>query len=186
MTLPATLSNTMSLSTVSLTGLPKLWMYVGVMYIHVLVFICTYRGTCVCMHVHEDVWWCPLFSPIAPGLTLWESLTIDLGLRWLTGLASQWTAKIYLSLQPTSALGLQMNASSVNVGDRDLNSSPHDCMVGTLPTSQSQPPVWLLSATIFIQTGLTQFVISFFLGEARIPYRNLSAPMRSWIPGFSL
>lgn len=75
MTLPATLSNTVSLSAVSLSGLPKLWMYVGVMHIHVLVFICTYRGTCVCMHVHEDIWWCQLFSPIALHLTLWERVS---------------------------------------------------------------------------------------------------------------
>lgn len=69
-----------------------------------------------------------------------KGLTMDLGLRWWTGLASQRTAKIYLSLQPTPALGLQMNASSVNVGARDLNSSPHACMVGTLPTEPVSAP----------------------------------------------
>lgn len=77
------------------------------------------------MCVYTCAWGCLVMSAVFPNSS-WpyivrKGLTMDLGLRWLTGLASQWTAKIYLSLQPTPALGLQMNASSVNVGARDFN-----------------------------------------------------------------
>lgn len=187
MTLPATLSNTMSLSTVSLTGLPRLWMYVGMMHIHVLVFICTYRGTCVCIHVHEDVWWCQLFSPIALNLTLWERVsqwTWDSadGQDWLVRELQRSTYLYnppqhwdYRWMPPVLMWVLEIWTQVLMLAWWEL------CQL-----SQSQPPVLLLSATIFIQTGLTQFGISFFLCEARIPYRNLSALMRSSIPGLSL
>lgn len=155
-----------------------------------------YSCSCVHMHIqrHMCVYACAwgrlMMSAVSPNSSqpyiVRKGLTIDLGLRWLTGLASQWTAKIYLFLQPTPALGLQMNASSVNVVLEIWTQVLILAWWELYQLSQSQPPVLLLSATIFIQTGLTQFGISLFLGEARIPYRNLSAPVRSSIPGFLL
>lgn len=70
-----------------------------------------YSCSCVHMHIQRHMcvyaraWGCLVMSAVFPNSS-WpyivrKGLTMDLGLRWLTGLASQWTAKIYLSLQPT-------------------------------------------------------------------------------------
>lgn len=143
MTIPDTLSNTVSLSTVSLTGLPKLWMYVGVMHIHDLMFICTCRGTCVCMHVHENVWFCQLFSPIALHLMLWERLsqwTWD-SADWQDGLVSELQRSNYL-YNPRQHWDYRWMPPVFNVGAKDLNSSPHACMVRTLPTEPHSLSPW--------------------------------------------